>query len=235
MAYIQLSRVSEGEAISSLLFFLTGTAQLWFANLEPFVKQSLQSIKQAFMTRFQPSSKLNLNLMDVEQGQQESVEDYIYRVLAATSDRTVSNDWLIHVITQGLRDKIQDAVAQRDPQTLEELRDAAQKAENSEKLQRRKRAKEAEINAVQQRQYRRTAPQMEPAPTTTQTPARPCGRCGRSCVSPQTCFANDKTCYFCNGKHHLYQVCRRREADIRNGGSGELKYRPARQQTNVSA
>ena len=25
------------------------------------------------------------------------------------------------------------------------------------------------------------------------------------------------------------------EADIRNGGSGELKYRPARQQTNVSA
>ena len=46
MAYIQLSRVSEGEAISSLLFFLTGTAQLWFANLEPFVKH-IAAIYQA--------------------------------------------------------------------------------------------------------------------------------------------------------------------------------------------
>ena len=156
-------------------------------------------------------------------------------MLAATSDRTVSNDWLIHVITQGLRDKIQDAVAQRDPQTLEELRDAAQKAENSEKLQRRKRAKEAEINAVQQRQYRRTAPQMEPAPTTTQTPARPCGRCGRSCVSPQLVLQMIKLVIFVMGNTIFTKFVEEGEADIRNGGSGELKYRPARQQTNVSA
>ncbi|KAK3093249.1 hypothetical protein FSP39_013247 [Pinctada imbricata] len=222
MAFIQLTKISESEAISSLLFYFTGVAQIWFANLDETLKQSLETLKGAFMTRFKPSSKLNMNLMDVEQGPYESVEDYIHRVMTATSDRTVSSDWLIHVVTQGLREKIQYAVIQRDPQTMDDLRDAAQKAETSEKLIQKKRAKELEIQAVNKVSWT----QENGGTHGQQSGSRQCGRCGRSCGSLNFCRAKDNLCYFCNKQHHFWKQCRIRKEVMRNGGSGELKYKP---------
>lgn len=66
-----------------------------FFSLDNSLKTSIESIRQAIHNRFKPSSRHNLQLMDVKQKDTESVEDFIHRVTSLTNDRAVDQDWLI--------------------------------------------------------------------------------------------------------------------------------------------
>ncbi|XP_061171220.1 actin nucleation-promoting factor WAS-like [Saccostrea echinata] len=120
-------------AIETLPFYLAGAAESWFFSIDDTVKQSLTAIKEAIHQRFQPSSRNNLQLMDVKQKQTESVEDFIHRVTQMTTDRRVDQDWLITVIMNGLKPDIGADVIKVDPKSLEELRNVAARAEVAER------------------------------------------------------------------------------------------------------
>ena len=56
------------------------------------VKTSLSTVKSAFVKRFQPTSKLNMDLLKVEQWDKETVEDFIHRMMSSVSDRKIDID-----------------------------------------------------------------------------------------------------------------------------------------------
>lgn len=120
-------------AIDTLPFYLTGAAESWFYSVDDVVKRSLSTIKDAIHQRFQPSSRNNLELMDVKQRPSESVEDFIHRVTLMTTDRRVDQDWLLTVIINGLKSDIGADVIKVDPKSLEELRNVAIRAEVAER------------------------------------------------------------------------------------------------------
>lgn len=129
MTFLSLQKVSEAVAINTLPFYLTGAAESWFFSLDNSLKTSLESIRQAIHNRSKPSSRHNLQLMDVKQKDTESVEDFIHRVTSLTNDRAVDQDWLITVIINGLKEDLSMEVIKADPQTLEDVRNIASRAE----------------------------------------------------------------------------------------------------------
>ena len=226
MAFVNLHAMPEAMAIMTIPFYLTGAAELWFAALDDIVKTSLSNVKTAFMKRFQPTSKLNMDLLHVEQREKETVEEFIHRIMCATSDRKIDTDWLIHAITTGFRPSIQETVINADPHSLEDLRDVAKRAELAESLRIKKEQNE-HVNFVFK------GPRKNDRPRERQG-RQACSRCGRSCLSPDACIAKGENCYYCNKLNHFWHVCKFREADMKRGGSWELKFRP-RRKGNVTA
>lgn len=129
MTFLSLQKVSEAVAINTLPFYIAGAAESWFFSLDNSLKTSLESIRQAIHNRFKPSSRHNLQVMDVKQKDTESVEDFIHRVTSLTNDRAVDQDWLITVIMNGLKEDLSTEVIKADPQTLEDVRNIASRAE----------------------------------------------------------------------------------------------------------
>ena len=232
IAYITLQRMSNEDAIMTLPFYLYDAAETWWSNLDDHFKATLDTIKAAFLARFRPSSKLNLKLFDVQQKSKETVEDYIHRITTSVADRAVDQDWLIHAITKGLKPAIQRPVVQADPQTLEELRDQANRAEMAEKLAGRASDDEAtNTSAFQQltdqmRDLQTAVNAVMSRPKGAEEPKKPCGNCGRFCESPN-CFARNNKCLYCSKLHHFWRVCRKRKIDMQNGLSGDLPVRPS--------
>ncbi|XP_062574148.1 uncharacterized protein LOC134235987 [Saccostrea cucullata] len=134
ITFINLQKLTEEVAINTLPFYLEGAAESWFYALDGAVKSSLESIRRALHNRFQPSSRHNLQLMDVKQKDQESVEDFMHRVTSMTNDRSVDQDWLITVIINGLKPDISADVVKDDPHSLEQLRNCACRAELAYKI-----------------------------------------------------------------------------------------------------
>lgn len=133
MTFLSLQKLSEAVATDTLPFYLTGAAESWFFSLDSNIKSSLESIRQAIHNRFKPSTRHNLQLMDVKQKEAESVEDFIHRVTSLTTDRTVDQGWLIIVIMNGMKPDLTAEVIKADPQTLEDLRNVAARAEMAER------------------------------------------------------------------------------------------------------
>lgn len=132
MTFLSLQKLSEAVAIDTLPFYLTGAAESWFFSLDSNIK-SLESIRQAIHNRFKPSTRHNLQLMDVKQKEVESVDDFIHRVTSLTTDRSVDQEWLITVIMNGLKPDLSAEVIKADPQTLEDLRNVAARAKMAER------------------------------------------------------------------------------------------------------
>ena len=226
LAFIQLQRLTARDAITSLHFYLEGAAETWFASLDPIIKTSLEAIREAFMARFRPSSKLNLKLLECSQKEDETVEDYFHRITSSLADRPIDQDWLVHELMKGLKSEIKKPVIQEDPQTLEELRNTATRAEVAERfsggatvskgpaadnskldvIMDKIASLDASVNAFQREK-----------PTSAK-----CGNCGRFCQSPSECFARNKKCKYCKSLHHFWRLCRKRQTDIKNGKSGKL-------------
>lgn len=78
MTFLSLQRLSEAVAFDTMPFCLTGAAESWFFSLDTNIKSSFESIRQAIHNRFKPSTRHNLQLMDVKQKEAERVEDFIH-------------------------------------------------------------------------------------------------------------------------------------------------------------
>lgn len=116
MTFLSLQKLSEAVAIDTLSFCLTGAAESWFFSLDTNIISSFESIRQAIHNRFKPSTRHNLELMDVKQKEAEIVEDLIHRVTSLTTDRTVDQGWLlITVIINGLKPDLSAEITRQTP------------------------------------------------------------------------------------------------------------------------
>ena len=75
MAYVTFVKFNPQEICQILPNFLEGPAETWFYTLTDTVRSSVDIFKEALFKRFRPS-QLNVELMDIRQGENETDDDY---------------------------------------------------------------------------------------------------------------------------------------------------------------
>ncbi|KAJ8320703.1 hypothetical protein KUTeg_002290 [Tegillarca granosa] len=129
LTFVQLQRMPEPEAILVLPFHLTGVAKQWYYMLSNDIKASLATIRDAFIKRFKPTVDKNIGLTNLSQKTTESIQEYIDRSTELNIDNSVSEQFLITLIENGLRGEYKNIIIPRRCKNLEEMREAGQIAE----------------------------------------------------------------------------------------------------------
>lgn len=93
MTFLSKQKLSEAVAIDTLPFCKTGADESWFFSLIANIKSSYESIRHATFNRFKPSTRHNVQLMDVKQKDAECVDDFVHRVTSLTTERTLDQGW----------------------------------------------------------------------------------------------------------------------------------------------
>ncbi|CAC5362590.1 unnamed protein product [Mytilus coruscus] len=110
--------------------YVTSTVQDWFFSLEEGARRNLQSLKEAFLERFQRRN-LDYSLQNIKQQQSEAVDDYINRILAQTADSKVPEAILVGMMVGGLRPDLAAIVMPQAPKTHQQFLAAATIAEKT--------------------------------------------------------------------------------------------------------
>ncbi|XP_076079747.1 uncharacterized protein LOC143049869 [Mytilus galloprovincialis] len=128
--YCTLYRFTESEIVGMFPLHVSNTVQDWFYSLEEGVRRNLQRLKEAFLERFQRRN-LEYSLQHIKQHQSESVNDYINRILAQTSDSNVPEAILVSMLVGGLRPDLAAIVMPQVPKTHQQFLAAASIAEKT--------------------------------------------------------------------------------------------------------
>ena len=134
MAFISLQKLSEQTAILHLPFFLIGAAETWFNSLDTIKKLTLNSIHEAFINRFKPPSNHVFDLLELQQGPTESVEEFIHRVTEKATDLKMDTNQTMGKIMRGLKPKIKADMVKVNPTNMEDLRTHAMLAEMAQSI-----------------------------------------------------------------------------------------------------
>lgn len=134
MAFISLQKLSEQTAILHLPFFLIGAAETWFNSLDTIKKLTLNSIHDAFINRFKPPSNHVFDLLELQQGPTESVEEFIHRVTEKATDLKMDTNQTMGKIMRGLKPKIKADMVKVNPTNMEDLRTHAMLAEMAQSI-----------------------------------------------------------------------------------------------------
>jgi hypothetical protein len=70
--------------------YLEGDAEKWYHSVSDNMKTSVSRIKDVLFTRYCPS-KLSVELIDINQSETETVDEYIHRVLKQCADTDMSD------------------------------------------------------------------------------------------------------------------------------------------------
>lgn len=128
LTYMTLQGLTEARICQYFPCYLEGNAEYWYNNLNDSIKKSFNLLKEAFLKRFRPT-QLNVELMDISQGEQETVDDYIHRVLKQFADADVTENSLMTKAMRGLKPALANIVIPQDPVNMEDLRVRACRAE----------------------------------------------------------------------------------------------------------
>lgn len=77
---------------------------------------------------------LDLTILQTHQGRNESVLDYLSRLLKLATNRNISDDILLAVAMNGLKADLKTIVMTKEPKNIEELRHIAILAEKGYKF-----------------------------------------------------------------------------------------------------
>ena len=69
---------------------MEGIAKDWFFQLPETIKSNLSRVKEAFLERFSPNTPFNLEAWELNQGESETVENFIHRVKRAARNSKFS-------------------------------------------------------------------------------------------------------------------------------------------------
>lgn len=114
--------MTDKQAILSLPFHLEDKPSEWFSTLADEAKQSLATIKTAFISRFRPQVSTSINLTKLKQSPTENIEDNIHRAIQYNKYRSASVPFLIELAINGMKSSIAHIIIPQQPQTIEELR-----------------------------------------------------------------------------------------------------------------
>ena len=134
MAYVQLYRMDEHQAINIIPFCLSHMIKHWFLNLDFQIKTSLESVKKAFFTRFKNQETADEDIDNISQGTNETVDNYVFRFQQAASDSELPEKYLVQKAIKGLHPILGSAVYMQKPQTFEELRETANHCHRGQRI-----------------------------------------------------------------------------------------------------
>lgn len=108
--------------------YLEGDAEQWYYSVSDTMKTSVARIKDVLFTRYCPS-KLSVELIDINQSEMETVDEYIHRVLKQCADTDMSDISKMTKAMKGLKPALGNIVIPQDPISMEDLRIRANRAE----------------------------------------------------------------------------------------------------------
>ena len=131
--YCGLYSLTEAQMIQRLPFNLTEKAQQWFFRLSEDVKGTLDTLKNAFIDRFdQKSESLSATLKDIKQRTNETVDDYVSRMLNKKADTEhLSPEMLVQLTKEGLKPAIAEMVFQQNIESMDDIIRFGRRAENT--------------------------------------------------------------------------------------------------------
>ncbi|XP_071926066.1 uncharacterized protein [Coffea arabica] len=156
--------------------FLHGTARKWFWSLEPGSISSLDELIDRFIHRFvssRPITKTSAYLLNLQQGQGESLRSYTQRFNEKNVQIPDQNEQVtIAAFTNGLVAGIFNTEIHREyPRTLRELWDRVDQGIRNEDVNRMKREAQASRTGQDPRRRKDTG-RGEPGPSSTSNPLR---------------------------------------------------------------
>ena len=92
--FVALLNLTERQMLDYLPFYLEGVAKEWFFQLSETIKSNLTRVKDAFLERFSPNTPFNLEVWELNQGENETVENFIHRVKRSARKFTNSRGFL---------------------------------------------------------------------------------------------------------------------------------------------
>ncbi|CAG2226067.1 Transposon Ty3-G Gag-Pol polyprotein,Transposon Ty3-I Gag-Pol polyprotein [Mytilus edulis] len=126
------STISSEKSAESFPFHLEGHAKIWYDTVADSKKHHFDFLIAAFRDRFKDKQHLlDITILQTHQGRNESVLDFLSRLLKLATNRNISDDILLAVAMNGLRADLKTIVMTKEPKNIEEFRHAANLAEKA--------------------------------------------------------------------------------------------------------
>jgi hypothetical protein len=90
ITYMMIQKITDAMTCTFFPSYLEGDAEQWYHSVSDTMKTSVSRIKDALFTRYCPS-KLSVELIDINQSETETVDEYIHRVLKQCTDTDMSD------------------------------------------------------------------------------------------------------------------------------------------------
>lgn len=191
---MKLKKVNNEDKTIQLFLLLEGQAEMWYHTLSEDIQGNYKKLRDAFVERFLPSESDRIRdvgrFRALCQTREESTDDYIEKVIRMGRDLEKSEREITDQIFQGLQPGIMKFVAQKEPETLVDVRKFARMGQSLEKD-----VSMAELNRIQ---GRRGVTQTGRGVTQT-------GKCDFQ-YSDRNRYQN-RGCYICQRTSHIARDC----------------------------
>ena len=118
-------------AAMALPFYLKGIGKTWFDSLSEATKVNLDLLKTAFLNRFSGSSTVDISVLMIAQRSDESAEEYCARFVESSHAKEIPENLQVSILMKGLKPTLLTLVMPKNPQTLEDMRQAMVLAEQT--------------------------------------------------------------------------------------------------------
>ena len=122
---------NEAKQLASFIFHMDESVTFWYRQLGANQKDTLVHLHETFIDRYKHDGAVDQNLLNVSQGQTETTEDYIDRIIKLFSNKDIPTLLQVAIAQNGLRSNIKYVVGPHDPKTLDELSRVSVLAERS--------------------------------------------------------------------------------------------------------
>ncbi|CAG2191423.1 unnamed protein product [Mytilus edulis] len=130
--YCSFYDLSKKKSAESFPFHLEGHAKIWYDTVSDSKKQHFDFLIAAFKDRFKDKQHLlDITIIQTHQGRNESVLEFLSRLLKLATNRNISDDILLAVAMNGLKADLKTIVMTKEPKNIEEFRHAANLAEKA--------------------------------------------------------------------------------------------------------
>ena len=132
--FCDLNGISEQDRLSTLPFYLTKSALIYYNELPPQITSHYSAMEDSLRERFGSDSRyIDFSILSAKQETSDSVEYYLNRICKLASDKSIPERLLISICLNGLKPSLRKSVLLSQPKHFSELTRLARLAETSEK------------------------------------------------------------------------------------------------------
>ncbi|XP_071099911.1 uncharacterized protein [Haliotis cracherodii] len=132
VTFVKLFNYNQDRQCLLFPFYLEGTAKLWHQDLAEETRNDMGRLEEAFKSRFNRPKTFDVNLLQMAQSKEETINDFLTRIQGATRNQELPMSMIVAVAVNGLRPSIRQWVINKEPASLEAVRHHAELAERSQ-------------------------------------------------------------------------------------------------------
>ena len=163
--YCTLYKFKDSEVVQRLPFVLKDRPLQWFFTLSTAVKSNVERVRTAFLDRFGNSNDaLSDSIRNIKQKANETVEDYVSRVLQINEcEEPLPLRTLVRLTSEGLKPAVAEMVLQQNCVTMEDVIHHGKRAERTLAITRKPSEDNlvASMEVMEDRLFQRLSNQMD--------------------------------------------------------------------------